>query len=99
MCLGTTGRVGVEQDVGEAGHVVEQPVAGFFEDIVSGGDVEGGVEADFGVGVQLMPDPANAHAVDVDDPGGVAELVLQLVDETGVDPVHQAAVDVTGGVA
>ena len=47
--VGPSGRVGVEEDVAEAGDAVDQPVAGVFEDVVGGGEVEGGVEGDVGV--------------------------------------------------
>jgi hypothetical protein len=44
------GGVGVQEDVGEPGDGVEELVAGVFEDVVGGGEVEGAVEGNVGVG-------------------------------------------------
>jgi hypothetical protein len=58
-----------------------------------------GVEGDVGVGVELAANPTDADPVDGLDASDGRELVLDLVDEIGVDAVHKAAVDVAGGVA
>jgi hypothetical protein len=59
------GRVRVQHDVGESRDPVEQPVAGLFEDVVGRGQVEGPVEGDIGIRVELVADPPDTHPVPV----------------------------------
>jgi hypothetical protein len=66
--VGLSGRVGVEEDVAEAGDAVDQPAAGVFEDVMGSGQVEGGVGV--GVGVELAANPTDAdpvHGLDASD--------------------------------
>ena len=93
------GGAGVEECVGEAGDVVEELVAGFFEEVVGLDQVEVGVEGDVGVDVELVADPSDSGAFDSADAGSGAELGVNLVDQVGIDGVHESPVDVAGSDA
>ena len=52
--------VGVDDRRRQAGHVVDESVAGVLGDAVGGGEGQVAVDADLGLGVEPMADPAEA---------------------------------------
>jgi hypothetical protein len=89
---------GVDGGLGEAADVVEEAVVGFFGDGVGVGKAEVAVRDDFGFGSQLVPDPADADAVDGLDAVDRGQDPVHVVDQLGFNAVHEPPVDVAGGI-
>src|SRR5215218_4676767 len=92
------GGVGVDGGGGEAGNGMDEGVFGFGGDGVGGLDGQVWADGDVGLGSQGVPDPPHAHLPDALDSGDGAQGLFGGVDQGGVDGVHQAAVDLAGGV-
>ena len=91
--------VGVDECGGQFGHGVGEGVFGVVRDAVGIGEAGGGVDVEFGVGVQPVSDPAHLHAAHPGDAGFGGQRGFGGVDEFGVDAVHEAAEHVAHGGA
>ena len=93
------GGVGVDEGGRQFRDGVGEGVFGFVGDAVGIGKAGGGVDVEFGVGVQPVADPAHLHAADLGDAGFGGQRGFGGVDEGGVHAVHEAAEDVAHGGA
>lgn len=76
------------------GHCMGEGVFGLMRDAVGVGKAGGGVDVEFGVGVQPVADPTHLHAADLGDAGFGGQCSFGGFDKFGVYPVHEAAKDV-----
>ena len=82
---------------GESSDVVQQVVFGVMRKIVGGQDVEVGIDGDVCFGAQSVSDPADAQVEDTADTVDGSDGVVGLVDQLGVDGVHEACADLRDG--
>jgi hypothetical protein len=73
---------------------VGEGVFGLMRDPVGIGKGGGGVDVEFGVGVQPVSDSAHFHAADFGNAGFGGQCSFGGFDKFGVYPVHEAAKDV-----
>jgi hypothetical protein len=76
-----------------------QSVLGFVRDAVGIGEAGGGVDVEFGVGVQAVSDPSHLHAADFGDAGFGGQCGFGGVHKGGVHSVHEAAEHIAHGGA
>ena len=93
-CVGGGG-VGVHERAGQFRHGVGKAVFGLVRDPVGIGEAGGGVDIEFGVGVQAMSDPAHPHAAHSCHARFGGQRCFGGVDEFGVHPVHEPAEHIT----
>src|SRR5258705_3954596 len=96
---GVVGGVGVDEGAGEFGHRVGEGVFGLVRNAVGLGEAGGGVDVEFGVGVDSVSDPAHFDAANRFYSRFFGQGGFGGVDEFGVDAVHQAAEYVAHGGA
>jgi hypothetical protein len=91
--------VGVDQRGGQPGDRVQQIMLGGHRDLVRRRGGEAGRNHDLALGPELMADPAQADLAGAEHAVGRPQGALGLVDEGGIDGVHQPPVDLAGGLA
>ena len=91
--------VGVDERAGQPRYGVQEIMLGVHRDLVSGGGGEAGRDHDLALGPQLMADPAQPDLAGAEHPVGRPQGALGLVDEGGIDGVHQPPVDLAGRLA
>jgi hypothetical protein len=91
--------VGVDQRAGQPRDGVQEIVLGVHRDLVRRRGGEAGPDDDLAFGPQLMADPAQPDLAGAEHPVGRPQGALGLVDEGGVDRVHQPPVDLAGRLA
>src|SRR6476619_4600164 len=79
--------IGMNKCRREFGNCVGEGVLGVVGDAVGVGEAGGGVDVEFGVGVQPVADPAHLHAADLGDAGFGGQCSFGGVDEGGVHAV------------
>lgn len=98
MPAGVAVRIGVDGGAGQPRYGMGELVFGIGGDLVCGDEREVGVHNEFGFGVQPVTDPAESHPGHVLDAVDASQRGFGLVDDGGVDSVHEASVDLAGGV-
>ena len=95
MMICTLGRlrVRVDERSRQPGDGVQEAVLGINRHLMRLDSAGICIDDDFALGPKLMTDPAQTHLANVQNPGGGSQDLLRLVDERGVDGVHQTAVD------
>jgi len=88
-------RVGVDRSGPETGHLMGQPVLSVVREAMSLRDAHTAIDVEVGLGMEVVPDPAHPHSAHRGHARSGEERGLRLVDEAGVDGVHQPAVHVT----
>ena len=98
---GTVGLVGVgvHERAGQPRDRVQEIVLGVDRDLMGRGGGEVGRDHDLALGPQLMADPAQPDLAGAEHAVGRPQGALGLVDEGGVDGVHQPPVDLAGRLA
>ena len=91
--------VGVDERGRQLWDGVGQGVLGVVGDAMRIGQAGGGVDVEFGVGVQPVADPPHLHAANLGDAGFSGQSRFGSIDENGVHPVHEAAEHVPHGGA
>src|ERR1700761_1449762 len=91
------GGVGVDDRGGEAGDGVDETVLSLDSDGVGGDSCGAGVDEDVALGPELVADPAHADLAGAQYAGDGGQGRFGLVDEGGVDGIHEPAVDLAGG--
>jgi hypothetical protein len=84
----------VDECAVEFGDGVGEFVFGVVGDVVGVVEADGGIDVEFGVGVQAVTDPAHADAAHAADTGPGGQGCLGGGDEFGVYGVHEPAEDV-----
>ena len=84
---------------GELGHGVGEGVLGVVCDSVGVGEAGGGVDVEFGIGVQSVSDPSHLDASYASDSGFSGQGGFSGVDEFGIDAIHESAEHVADGGA
>lgn len=93
------GVVGVHGGGGQPRYGVDQGVLGCDGQGVGLDHGEVGVDDDVGLGAQGVADPPHPDLPDAADAVHRVQRIFGGVDQGGVDGVHQAAVDLAGGIA
>jgi hypothetical protein len=91
--------VGMDQRGIEPGQCVEQLVLSLDR---NGMGLNSGAirrDHDLALGAELVADPSQPDLTDVADAWHTAEGGLSMVDERGIDGIHEPSVDLTSGLA
>ena len=91
--------VGVDQRGRQPRDRVQQIMLGGHRDLVRRRGGEAGRDHDLALGPQLMADPAQPDLTGAEHAVGRPQGALGLVDEGGIDGVHQPPVDLAGRLA
>ncbi len=75
-------------------HVMEESVVCLSRDSVGIGEIELRIGHDVTLGSELMSDPSQTNALHRFDPPHATKQGLDLIDQSRVDGIHQAAVDI-----
>lgn len=90
-------RIGVDEGGGQLGNGVGEFVFGVVGDAVSLREVQGGVDVEFGIGVQAVSDSAHPHAAYRLHAGPGRQGLFGGIDHRWVDAVEQAAEHISRG--